>query len=71
MGQAADDERLDADRRGAARPRLSGADAVKAVPILARTASLLAHLAEEQQRARRACAWRRAAEAAVEYEPPA
>ena len=48
LGQAADDERLDADRRRDARPRLPG-DAVKAVPILARTASLLAHLAEEQE----------------------
>jgi citrate synthase len=44
--------------------------AVSAVPILARTAGLLAHLAEEQQHPagfRLACA----AEAAVEYEPPA
>ncbi|HSK16286.1 MAG TPA: hypothetical protein VK915_08955 [Gaiellaceae bacterium] len=43
--------------------------AVKAVPILARTASLLAHLAEEQERPlgfRLAAA----AEEAVEYEPP-
>ena len=46
--QAADVERLAADRRGHARSRLP-ADAVKAVPILARTASLLAHLAEEQR----------------------
>jgi citrate synthase len=44
------------------------ASAVKAVPILARTASLLAHLAEERERplgARLA----RAAEEAVEYDP--
>ena len=36
VGQAADDERLDADRRRDARPRLPRR-AVKAVPILART----------------------------------
>ena len=48
LGRAAADERRDADRRRAARPRLSGAT-VKAVPILARTAGLLAHLAEEQE----------------------
>ena len=46
------------------------ADAVKAIPILARTASLLAHLAEERAEpvGLRLAA---AAEAAVEYEPPA
>jgi citrate synthase len=46
------------------------ADAVKAVPILARTASLLAHLAEERERPTgfRLAA---AAEEAVEYEPDA
>src|SRR4051812_7308895 len=46
------------------------ADTVKAVPILARTASLLAHLAEERAEpiGLRLAA---AAEAAVEYEPPA
>ena len=48
VGQAADAQRLAADRRGDARPRLL-ARVVKAVPILARTASLLAHLAEEQE----------------------
>jgi citrate synthase len=44
------------------------ATVVKAVPILARTASLLAHLAEEQ---REPAAWTmaEAAEAAVPYEP--
>jgi citrate synthase len=45
------------------------ADTVKAVPILARTAGLLAHLAEERERPigfRLAAA----AEEAVEYEPP-
>jgi citrate synthase len=46
------------------------AEAVKAIPILARTASLLAHLAEERADpiGLRLAA---AAEAAVEYEPPA
>ena len=46
-----------------------GADTVKSVPILARTASLLAHLAEERAEpvGLRLAA---AAEAAVEYEPP-
>lgn len=45
------------------------ADAVKAVPILARTAGLLAHLAEEQ---RRPLGFLLAAKAeeAIEYEPP-
>jgi citrate synthase len=43
------------------------ASAVKAVPILARTASLLAHLAEEQQRPV-GFLMARAAEEAVEYE---
>jgi citrate synthase len=43
------------------------ASAVKAVPILARTASLLAHLAEEQARPL-GFALARAAEEAVEYE---
>jgi citrate synthase len=43
------------------------ADSVKAVPILARTASLLAHLAEER---RQPLGFRMsgAAEAAIEYE---
>jgi citrate synthase len=45
-------------------------DAVKAVPILARTASLLAHLAEERERPT-GFALARAAEEAVEYEPDA
>ena len=40
---------------------------VKAVPILARTASLLAHLAEERERAV-GFELARAAEEAVEYE---
>jgi citrate synthase len=44
--------------------------AVKAVPILARTAGLLAHLAEERERPT-GFALAAAAEAAVEYEPPA
>jgi citrate synthase len=44
--------------------------AVKAVPILARTASLLAHLAEEQKRPL-GFLMAGAAEAAVEYEPGA
>ena len=48
LGEAADDERLDADRGRDARPRFPPAT-VKAVPILARTAGLLAHLAEEQE----------------------
>ena len=39
------------------------------IPILARTAGLLAHLAEEQRASRSASCWRRAAEEAVEYEP--
>jgi citrate synthase len=43
------------------------ASAVKAVPILARTASLLAHLAEEQ-RAPIGLDLAKAAEDAVEYE---
>jgi citrate synthase len=45
------------------------ASAVKAVPILARTAGLLAHLAEEQQEPI-GFAMARSAEEAVEYEPP-
>ncbi|HSK16453.1 MAG TPA: citryl-CoA lyase [Gaiellaceae bacterium] len=45
------------------------AAAVKAVPILARTASLLAHLAEEQERPL-GFGLAAAAEEAVEYEPP-
>jgi citrate synthase len=45
-------------------------DAVKAVPILARTASLLAHLAEEREQPI-GFALARAAEEAVEYEPDA
>jgi citrate synthase len=44
--------------------------AVKAVPILARTASLLAHLAEERERPI-GFALAAAAEEAVDYEPPA
>jgi citrate synthase len=43
--------------------------AVKAVPILARTAGLLAHLAEEQERPI-GLRMARAAEEAVTYEPP-
>jgi citrate synthase len=43
--------------------------AVKAVPILARTAGLLAHLAEEREQPL-GLALARAAEDAVEYEPP-
>ncbi len=43
--------------------------AVKAVPILARTASLLAHLAEEQQQPL-GFLMAAKAEEAVEYEPP-
>jgi citrate synthase len=43
---------------------------VKAIPILARTASLLAHLAEEQERPL-GFLLARAAGDAVEYEPPA
>jgi citrate synthase len=43
--------------------------AVKAIPILARTASLLAHLAEEQQQPL-GFLMAAAAEEAVEYEPP-
>jgi citrate synthase len=46
------------------------ADAVKAVPILARTAGLLAHLAEEREQPI-GFALARAAEEAVEYEPDA
>jgi citrate synthase len=46
------------------------ADAVKAVPILARTASLLAHLAEERERPT-GFLLAGAAEEAVEYEPDA
>ena len=45
------------------------AAAVKAVPILARTAGLLAHLAEEQQRPVGFLMAARAEEA-IEYEPP-
>jgi citrate synthase len=45
-------------------------DAVKAIPILARTAGLLAHLAEEQERPL-GFLLARAAEEAVEYEPDA
>ena len=45
------------------------ASSVKAVPILARTASLLAHLAEEHE-APMGFLLARAAEDAVEYEPP-
>jgi citrate synthase len=44
--------------------------AVKAVPILARTASLLAHLAEERA-APTGFALARAAEEAVDFEPDA
>jgi citrate synthase len=46
------------------------ADSVKAVPILARTAGLLAHLAEERQNPL-GFLLASAAEDAVEYEPPA
>jgi citrate synthase len=46
------------------------ADTVKAVPILARTAGLLAHLAEERQHPL-GFLLASAAEDAVEYEPPA
>jgi citrate synthase len=46
------------------------ADAVKAVPILARTASLLAHLAEERERPT-GFLLAGAAEEAVDYEPDA
>jgi citrate synthase len=45
-------------------------ETVKAVPILARTAGLLAHLAEEQERPL-GFVLARAAEEAVQYEPPA
>jgi citrate synthase len=45
-------------------------DAVKAIPILARTAGLLAHLAEERERPL-GFLLARAAEEAVEYEPDA
>ena len=45
-------------------------DAVKAVPILARTAGLLAHLAEEREQPL-GFLLAAAAEEAVEYEPPA
>ena len=44
-------------------------DVVKAVPILARTAGLLAHLAEEQERPL-GFLMAGKAEEAVEYEPP-
>ena len=44
-------------------------DAVKAIPILARTAGLLAHLAEERERPL-GFLLAAAAEEAVEYEPP-
>jgi citrate synthase len=43
---------------------------VRAVPILARTAGLLAHLAEEEERPT-GFALASAAESAVAYEPPA
>ena len=49
LGQAADDERLDAHRRGACSTWASPPSMVKAIPLLARTAGLLAHLAEEQE----------------------
>jgi citrate synthase len=45
-------------------------DVVKSVPILARTASLLAHLAEERERPI-GFELAEAAEQAVDYEPPA
>jgi citrate synthase len=45
------------------------ADAVKGVPILARTAGLLAHLAEERQQPL-GFVLARGAEKAIEYEPP-
>ena len=44
-------------------------DAVKAIPILARTAGLLAHLAEERERPL-GFLLAGAAEEAAEYEPP-
>jgi citrate synthase len=44
-------------------------DAVKAIPILARTAGLLAHLAEEREHPT-GFLLASAAEEAVEYEPP-
>ena len=66
--RAADDERRDADRRRDARPRLPGST-VKAVPILARTAGLLAHLAEEREHPL-GFAMAAAAEDAVEYRAP-
>ena len=69
VGQAADDERLDADRRGDARPRLPARRRVKAVPILARTAGLLAHLAEEREQPI-GFLMAAKAEEAIEYEPP-
>jgi citrate synthase len=46
-----------------------GAATVKAIPILARTAGLLAHLAEEQDNSL-GFAMAARAEAAIEYEPP-
>ena len=63
-----------ADERGVSGPHVALArafrDAVKAVPILARTAGLLAHLAEEREQPV-GFLLARAAEEAVEYEPPA
>ena len=41
---------------------------IKAIPILARTAGLLAHLAEEQDAADRLSSWRPQAEEAIDYD---
>lgn len=69
MGEAAPDERLAAI--AAVLLDLGYSEtAVRAVPILARTAGLLAHLAEEEERPT-GFLLAGAAEAAVEYEPPA
>ena len=46
------------------------ATVVKAVPILARTAGLLAHLAEEREQPAGFGRWREAAEDAISYERP-
>ena len=62
-------ERLDADRGGHARPRLPGVRG-EVVPILARTAGLLAHLAEERENPI-GFAMAKEAEESVDYVPPA
>ena len=67
LGQAAADERVAADRGGAARSRLPAGDP-EGVPILARTASLLAHLAEESANPI-GFFMASKAEAAIAYEP--